>query len=208
MLREKIVTSYRPARTARRLLRVASAFSLAGCIAACGSSSAGSGGGSTAIAATIGAQSISLQNAVGVSGSLPENGATVYETDVFVANLSGACGLLQQNANPSNGVLLSIGIGGEAPVGSGTYAVTATGNVRVSYVAQDVNCNVTVNEAAQGGTVTYDAVNSTAITGSIDVTFSSGDHVTGEFSAPICNVDLSALATQSSGSTTGCMHDW
>lgn len=78
------------------------------------------------------------------------------------------------------------------------HPVTSTGGTRVTYQAQDANCTETVNEGASSGTVTYTTANSSVIAGSFDVTFPSGDHLTGTFSAPLCDANLNTIDNQSS----------
>ncbi|MGO9833327.1 MAG: hypothetical protein ACLP1X_03855 [Polyangiaceae bacterium] len=181
-------------------------LSLIVCGAACGSSSSSSGALSLSVSGTVGGQAVALNDAASVSGPLTVSGTTVYESDVFITNVAGACTSLEDNANPANGALLGIAVAGIAAVGTGMYAVTSTGGTRVTYEAQDANCTQTVNENAVSGTVTYTTVNSSVIAGSFDATFASGDHLTGTFSAPICNANLDTILNQS-GTTTACTHD-
>jgi hypothetical protein len=51
------------------------------------------------------------------------------------------------------------------------------------------NGRVAVNREAERGTVTLTMATPARVSGSFDVTFSGGEHVTGDFSAPVCSAD-------------------
>jgi hypothetical protein len=81
----------------------------------------------------------------------------------------------------------------------------ATYNITTSIPAPDLQGNITAAEAfgaktdacssppstafATSGTITINTVGS-SVTGSADVTFSDGGHVSGSFSAPMCNLQV------------------
>jgi hypothetical protein len=83
---------------------------------------------------------------------------------------------------------------GMAP-GPGTYTIETTQDVfiEVSYLASDANCDKTIDEQANAGSVTLDTVGATTVTGTFDVTFVNGDRLTGQWDAPVCNFDVNNL---------------
>jgi hypothetical protein len=178
-------------------------------VAACGSSAGGPGmaqPGSTSVAGTVGRLTASMQDATALVGSLTVGGGSVPEADVILTNFVGTCAALEQRGNQASSATLVIAVAAQSAVGPGTYAVTATGAIRVAYQAQDANCVTTISETAQSGMVTYDMVDSSRIVGSVDATFPAGDHFSGNFTAPVCNFSLNSLVNPGSGSTAACGH--
>jgi hypothetical protein len=102
---------------------------------------------------------------------------------------------LQNAARPNTADLAIYVSAGQDPLVVGTYvaasgtpndagAMTVSGN----YVLTDSNCSRASEETLSGGSVTVTAVNATAISGIFDLTFPSGDRLSGEFAAPLCYV--------------------
>jgi hypothetical protein len=85
--------------------------------------------------------------------------------------------------------------------GPGTYTLATTQDVDIiaSYLSSDANCKLTVNERATAGSVTMDTADTTTVTGTFDLTFANGDHLTGQFDAPVCNVDITKLGSNGGG---------
>ena len=174
------------------------------CAAACGgSSTSGGGGASGPVSGTVAGQSFSAGDATSIIGTVTENGATANEADVVVSTWTGACSSLMRNAAPANAALLAIAVAAANPVTPGTYDITSDGAVRVAYTAQDATCNQTVTEFAQSGTVTYETIDASSIVGSVDATFPGVGHIAGTFSAPQCNVSLTAIVSPGMSMTCG-----
>jgi hypothetical protein len=167
------------------------AVALALVAAACSSSSGGGGG---AVSGSVAGQSFKASDATGLVGQITASGNTANETDVALTSWSGACSSLMTNSTPANAGVLFIVVAAVDPVGPGTYDISSTGSAQVSFAADGTNCAMIAELTAQSGTVTYDTVTSTSITGSVDAVFSSGE-VKGSFSASICNDSLSNVET-------------
>jgi hypothetical protein len=175
-------------------MRVTLFVALFGALAACGAAGGKSSGPtSTSVSGSAGGQSFVVRDAVGLYNTTREY------SGVFVTNFPASCTLLQSGSTaPPQTQLLAIelianGLG-RAP-GPGTYTLGTTQNVAfvISYVASDVNCNMTTNEQPTAASVILDSVDATAVTGTFDVTFANGDHLTGQFDGPVCNVDITNL---------------
>jgi hypothetical protein len=172
------------------------------CAAACGGSTGGGGAGASGpVSGTVAGQSFSSGDAAGLVGTITTGGVTANEADVMVSTWSGACSSLMRTTTPASTALLVIAVASDSPVTKGTYDITTNGAVRVEYAAVDASCNPTVTEVAQGGTVTYETIDTSSIVGSVDATFAGGGHVTGTFSAPLCNVSLAAIVSPGTSMT-------
>ncbi len=146
--------------------------------------------GTASVRGTVNGRSFTPRDAVGIQGvgvdsPVPEAGAII--TDAVVS-----CSYAEQNtgAGAANGFEILVSASGN-PVTPGTYDVATYPAVRVRYLG---SC-LSVNELAQAGTVTLRSISSDAVVGAFDVTFASGDHVTAEFSAPVCEGLLAALTS-------------
>jgi hypothetical protein len=121
----------------------------------------------------------------------------VSEVAVALANFGGVCGGLG-SAGGSDAVLSLVALGS----GPGTYTIEQ-GAADVSYMAQfDSACHTHTWTTTNGGgtatdhaavfhegasgTITLTTVSATKAEGTFDVTFDTGDHVTGTFSAGNC----------------------
>ena len=164
---------------------------------ACSSSSSPSSSGSATASGTVSGASFSAQDATFEMSTLPNSGTPpVSEIAILVTNYSGACGV----ANPSGpDAAISLVVLATA---ARTYSIDGQ-EADVNYSAQyDSTCHMhtwtttggggsttdhaSVLQHGAHGTVTLTSVASTQVVGSFDVTFDSGDHVTGTFSAGSC----------------------
>lgn len=168
-------------------------------VAGCSSSSNG-GGGSSSVSGKAGSSSVATTDTISLVGTQTNNGVQVAFAGAFITNVSGSCAVIQRNGNPRNTTALSLVVATQgASVPAGSYTVGAQGQssaAEASYEATDSNCNKTTNEKATGGTITLTTVSSTTVTGTFDVTFASGDHLTGNFTAPVCSATLNTSGTQ------------
>jgi len=125
-----------------------------------------------------------------------EGTMTVSFAAVVITNLAGSCAIAERNGNPPNAqsLLLEAGVKGTS-VPPGTYTIGDTTSVALAeFTAQDATCTQTTDDKGTAGTITLTSSSSTEVSGSFDVTFDSGDHVTGTFSAPVCNASLTSDA--------------
>jgi hypothetical protein len=165
-------------------------------MAACGGATDplnGGGGGTSTVTGTAGGQTVANTDTVGLAGTSVQNGATFAYAGVAMTNVPGTCAVVQRHGNPRSAISLAlIIIEPGTAVSPGTYAIggSSAGTVEASFSSEDANCQSVVSKNANAGTIVLDTVTSTLVTGSFDLTFSGTDHVTGNFSAPVCNVAL------------------
>lgn len=138
----------------------------------------------------------------------------------FISNITGTCALLQSaatattaNVDVPNTTELHVRVfqatGADAPIPPGTYPVmhsyTDMYQLQAGVEMTDGTCsNLPTTADASDGSVTLDSVSPTSVTGTFDLTFPDGRHLTGQFEAPVCNFDLNALQTNG---LHGCIED-
>jgi hypothetical protein len=102
-------------------------------------------------------------------------------------------------------VLPNTAAGSSSPVPPGTYSISGNSGayfVRAGLAVTDANCNLkSITSDASDGSIEIISVTPMLVTGRFDLTFPSGDHLTGQFAAPVCDFDLNAL---SQNGLTGC----
>jgi hypothetical protein len=148
---------------------------------------------------------LQVADAIATTGTLVSSGAdggvtgTTYFAGAYLASFSNICALLQQPSHPAyaNAWGLYVGVEQPAPIGPGRYDLPP--GTSAHFAALDAKCVTAGTEQAKTGTITFETVSATELSGSFDVTLSGGDHLTGTFSAPVCDI---ALANP--GTTTGC----
>jgi hypothetical protein len=116
------------------------------------------------------------------SGSSIRNEVTVVATA-----WANACGHASQGELPANAGMLVIDVVSTGPLAGGTYPIAGNGLVKVFFRTVDMTCTETTRVVAQSGTVTYTKADLSSIAGSVDAVFPGGDHLTGQFVAPLCN---------------------
>jgi hypothetical protein len=179
-------------------------------LAACTSTEVGPGGGSATITGTVQGETPVLGDEVGVVGTQVQSGGVhLAYVAVSITNKPGTCSLLQQGANVANTAGLSLvvvaGAAGSTPtIASGQYLITAEPSVdaatsttmvaNATYETSDGACNGTSTKATSGF-ITLSEVTSAMVSGRYDVTFATGDHLSGTFTAPICSVDPNVTKT-------------
>jgi hypothetical protein len=120
--------------------------------------------------------------------------------EVALTNLNGACGLLQSVAGGAptpgdvNALVLLVFADSNGPA-AGSYPIVSscapscgTNFAQAGYTATDAQCNTVRTDDATTGSVVLSDVSATTIDGSFDLTVQSGDHLTGTFSAPVCEI--------------------
>jgi hypothetical protein len=177
-------------------------ISLSLCVAAgCSTKSAGpSSPTSTSITGTIQGIPVVADNTAGIFGTDSVSGSPIAGFLVMTAGIT--CSLLQAGgtAPPSSSALYVevFNNGSKTPVPPGTYSLgfnasspfLATGE----FVANNSQCTEIVSQQL-GGQITIDEASATAVAGSFDVITSAGEHVKGDFYAPVCDFDLHKLGT-------------
>ncbi len=129
-----------------------------------------------------------------LTGPLVDNfGNTYYEILIFAANMPGVCDEIRRNNSPANSSVLSLWASSDSQVLPGTYPVNVPPgqNINmVNYAVEDATCKQVVGLTASSGTITLTTIGDTLIQGNFDVIMSSGDELTGTFSAPVCNTNF------------------
>jgi hypothetical protein len=135
---------------------------------------------------------------VGATQSQDGSATNPYSV-VALTSYAGICAYVQGATHVGHGGwVLELSAGTSYPPMQGTYAVPSQANAL--FGEADASCHPLGSEVAQGGSVTFDAVTSSVLSGTFNLTFSAGDHLTGSFSAPICDASLAALTAP----TVGC----
>jgi hypothetical protein len=176
---------------------------------ACGSSSSSGGGegsGTGAVTGSFAGQSFAPVDATAVL----TKASGMAMASIYVSNVGSICGVLLQRSNPRSLASLQLSIQGPGTeIATGTYTINGNGAMTLvasaAYLAQDAQCNQTVAEISINGTITVTASNATSISGSFDALFQPQlaggnlgpqmDHVTGTFSAPVCNASQGSAGT-------------
>lgn len=203
-----------------RLSRIAFVLSLSLILAACGGSDAVSypPTGSATSSGALRGDTLAPTDAVSGTVTTTSNGTSSNISAVVITNETGVCGeALAGTASKSKFILIfalaELSSSGSAAPASGpgsftvvtTSAGSATRIAAVSYQKTDDSCHTVAASIATGksGTVTLNAVSSSQLSGSYDITFDSGDRVTGTFTAANCAA-FAALAGSGGRSTAKC----
>jgi hypothetical protein len=147
--------------------------------------------------------SVPTSSVVGINQPTTIGTATATVVGAVFTNVADACGVVQGMHNPPNVTTLTLGglFAGTPATGTYPIGVSGAGSYAVAtYSSTNGNCVKSYGESATSGTVTLTNITATEIDGSFDVTFSSGDHLTGSFSAPVCSVPTSDGGTAACGS--------
>ena len=176
--------------------RILVGFACAAALAACGGSSGGGGGagGAATVTGTVGGQVVPSTEVIGVAGTETSGGTQIQIAGAVITNFAGACDLLQspthRQANATDLLLMVAAVAPSVP--AGTYPI---GSMAIAqYGADSATCTSTTSERAQTGSIVLTSVTSTEIQGTFDVTMTDGDHLTGSFDAPVCDVNFAGLS--------------
>src|ERR1019366_3597056 len=165
----------------------------------CGHTSRGWGGsGSASVTGTVSGNSIPTSDTIGVRGTTTDNGPLQPVAGALLTNVGNVCGILQNDGNPASSQVLDVRVvGASGDVTTGTYMLNGPGGIggAVSLLLQDQSCNPTLHSTATQGSGTLTPASSVTVAGSFDVTFPTGDHVTGTFSGPVCTFNTLDAAT-------------
>jgi hypothetical protein len=129
----------------------------------------------------------------GVSSSSGWEGRAI---EVTVSTAPGACERLQAETFKANTTTIGINVthGTTDPIMAGTYNVgNPTGGdptpaATVTAVSADASCNGPEPRYSTAGTVTFTQIDSSGVSGSLDVTLNDGTRVSGPFVAPACDI--------------------
>lgn len=167
-------------------------------LAACGGGSSGNhSGGGNSVSGPIKGMTITPADAV--SAVVSENNGTVQLASIAITEWSGTCALIttSHTQHPNAHILIiqagTIDQAGNvtAPTSAGTFQVTSKATMpgpfaAVEFLGTDSMCKSSNTASGVSGTVTFTAAGSAGYTGTADVTFDSGDHVTVKFDSKDC----------------------
>jgi hypothetical protein len=168
---------------------------------ACGGGSS-SNPAAAAVSGTLGGEPVAATDAIALQG--PSSGLAPYSAWIILTNLPGFCAVEQGHHNPPNAQELTLEVFEYVgALGPGTYGIGSSSSQlgEAAFSATDASCNPTAASASLGvglaasGTITLSSVSATEITGSFDLTFSPSNHITGTFSAPVCNATVMTFPT-------------
>ena len=172
------------------------------------------------VTGTFAGQALDIADSASFQGT---TGMTSY-LDVVLSSTSGICSVAVQQAAKANTnrlelLIQNIGASNATPLAAGVYTVTngdpaVTGNdavtgasagylqVSANYNTYDASCAPTLAPTASGatsGTITVDATTAADVSGSFDLRFPGGDHLSGRFASPVCVDQHLALAPPPAG---------
>ncbi len=164
--------------------------------------------GTASVNGTIAGRTIAAQDAV---SNVATDATNFSVAAVLVADVPQVCAKVTAGQEPKSvqGIAFTLGTRTDAgispPAAPGVYTVgpldaaPLSGNFAwVVYGATDASCNTVTQRDGTSGTVTLTDVHPGAYSGTFDVTFSDGSHVTGSFTSARCL----ALGNEISGTCT------
>jgi hypothetical protein len=187
------------------------AASLGVCAACGGGGSTTYATGSATLAGTIGGQTMTARDAVSVvlGAGTSQAGALIVLT-----NTANQCSRFANHQAVRNGQLIAIGVDtqsgttstapvvGSYPIYTTAAGASASGPVAVAVLSTtDASCHSTTPAPPPEGTtghVDLTSVAASGYAGTVDITFSNGEHVTGNFNTADC-APLASL-----GPSTSC----
>jgi hypothetical protein len=141
---------------------------------------------------------------------------------IAFSNFPQLCAFMQQtqgcelkaNASIASLIVFRAAVGSTgSPIAPGTYPVglpQLTADWAFSFAAgmasqTDAQCQSSSgSNVSASGSITIDAVSSTDVTGSVDLTYLDGSHLSGSFTAPICHTQLDSCGLiNTTGTGTG-----
>jgi len=149
--------------------------------------------GRATITGTIAGAAIRSVGVTALVGPITNSAGNFHEVLVAITNFPDACAVIGNLHNPSNGQVLMVSVAGTSDVVPGTYSFLSSlsvGLINVTYTARDSMCVRASGADTSAGTVTLTAAGPSTVEGSFDVTLDQGDHLTGTFNTPVCNVIL------------------
>jgi len=148
--------------------------------------------GTSDAAGTIGGNLVSTKYAVAVvAGPF---------TTVLLTSVSNACELLRHDVVPPSATVVSLQLTG---IDAGGYYTGWGGTAAID----NAECTWTLYVVPTNTTMTVTSLTPSFIAGSFDFAFEGGDHVMGDFQAPVCGCPVACTNLQGSGgplSTMGC----
>ncbi|HEX8796131.1 MAG TPA: hypothetical protein VF765_34515 [Polyangiaceae bacterium] len=153
-----------------------------------GCTSGGSGpSGLASVRGAIGGHTVTVKDVMGFTGSQTLNGGTRAYAGLLISDTPGTCAAAQDKGvtavETTANILEVVATTPGDMLTAGKYTVGSSGLAEYFYGG----AAGTTSGIAGGGTVTFDSVDGSAVKGSFDLVMAGGAHVTGTFSAPVCN---------------------
>jgi hypothetical protein len=171
---------------------------------ACGSSGSGSGSpsGSASVTGAVGGRSLVAHDAVALVGTTTVQGQSLQQVEVVVTTMSDTCGWLQHptSVGYANSAALVLGVlapAANTAVTATAYTVAPGGPTGAIFTSSNADCDASASmlALAQSGTINLTTVGGQSTTGNFDLTFPNGDHLSGSFTAPVCDAPLDAIGS-------------
>jgi hypothetical protein len=182
------------------MIRAFMSVGLAAVLSACGGSVAGSNAApasSASVNGTVSGQPVQAKSAVTTITTTTTNGQTVTSWVVGVTTYADACGCIGGADVQDVGLIIGT-LGTSIPTGEYSFGPDAGFNPQgasasAQYYAADPSLTPpsTLLEATSGS-ITVSEISASLVGGSFDISFPSGDRLTGTFSAPTCAVATAA----------------
>ena len=162
--------------------------------------------------------------ATDAQGGVQDVNASLTTLVIAFSSFPQLCALMQQtqgcelkaNASIASLIVFRAAVGSTASsIAPGTYPVglpqlTADSRWAFSFAAgmasqTDAQCQSSSgSNVSASGSITIDSVSSTDVTGSVDLTYLDGSHLSGSFTAPICHTQLDSCGLiNTTGTGTG-----
>ena len=140
---------------------------------------------------TVSGRSVLANNAIFTTGTTTTNGQTITSWDIDVTTYADACGCV--GGADVQVVSLGIGtIGTTIPPGTYSFGPATAANPQgatagAHYYLAGPSLSPTVELLqASSGSIDISEISASEVVGNFDVSFPSGDQVTGTFTAPLC----------------------
>lgn len=156
-------------------------------MAACSSSSRGSSSGVT-VTGTIDGHPVATTSALGVLLTQTVDKVTSTSAGVTIMSLPATCDAVIGGSDVADQTILFVAAGVEgSTLPPGQYTISPSNPyVGASYGTANASCFETTAQYATSGTITISVAGGGIIQGDFDVTFPTGETLTGTFSVPIC----------------------
>lgn len=170
-----------------RTFVTATAFS-ASVAAGCSSSGTGSGtsSGSASVTGNIDGRTVVAKDVVGLGGTQTSDAGVTAYAGVLISDTSGTCAAARRvgvtSADTTANVLEVVATAPGGSMRPGTYSVGNAGLAEYFYLGPNGTSG-----AAGNGTVTFNTVGPTTVSGSFDLNMAGGYRLTGTFSGPVCS---------------------
>ena len=147
--------------------------------------------GSASVTGTVSGRPVLTDNAMTIVLTTTTQAQTITSWTIDITTYAHACGC-SGGANVQNVTLVIGALGTTIPTGKYSFGVDAGTNPQgaaasAHYYLADPSLPATLVDATSGS-VDISLINASIVAGDFDISLSSGDHLTGTFSAPTCAV--------------------